>query len=1248
MKKDSLKYSMNNQNNSSYFTTYHSNNNITIHSNNIERKFKSKIDSLPKMYSIQENIDYENDMNLSKVLPNLHYKQTKYLLTSNKYKKHKSLYNTTDYTTTYKSNWHNNEDNKNELIIKRYNKLSLYNTLPTTYYHHHHHHQHSSSSITNNLNTFHTFYKRSDYGRFNKYNKNYDTSLGNVPMNVNFNTLNSLSTTSNRYHLLNYEQIQQLDKLMHSLIYLVPNPNNSLFINQFLCSYCLITKKQIDYVKKFNQLNTKFSNNIDLMKSLSIMNSIKSYKNNHYNNQSITSPLTITSQQLPIISIQLKKFISIIRDRLIEESIPVKEIRLNGEVASSIIGSQNHQPFCQLDLIFRVDLSNSTVCAKIKSVVYSCIANMLMNTMKLDNNCMNCLQCTLPSNIPPKNMKSSPMPTPPPPQPPPTATSSIPQISSSFCCYPCSYCTMNAFNASIGLNKENLSSSIQTNTIQCVNKHEMGISSSEFQENRQPLHENQLNIVNQSNSQILQSTNDDIINDKTTCYTCQSYCNFHPICQHNSLLSPSSSTSSSSSSSSTSSSLSKCSICSRQFNCFNQYNSIHCKHNDRNQLNWMLHSQCNNDYIIKQYIQNIHQILKPTDAWNSYTLGYHYTTNNNNKLIENIINIKFIDRMHRQYEFTVDSFQIVLDRLLTFYDNLLIINNNDTNQLKSMNQHFYPIVVVESVATSYLDALNHLMKCIIVTKQPEEIYGGGLLNYCKLLVNNYKPSERLDIVSMEKYMCSRFFIDFPDIISQYNQLNQFLWIHFKQNQLKLKEDYLNILYEVVSHSTICLMTHERQQTLCLIQMFLRDVTNQQKQDKQSVVHILQEFSTNNWALDKVFYGTNYFPKQMYSINEHIDQSSQCQTQFQMMNIEQVNRKQTLSKFNYEQIQLHKVNEEENDDDDDDDDDDDAEINVSHDVENDVHDDGDVDRDDDDVIDPTKLHHSQLIDELHNEEDRHNSNKSIDNDNNNLQKTVQETLPQPPSELTYSNYTILARDGCSSCSDHHNLLNHPQLLHCHCHHHGHHAHRIHNEMYHMPQLVTYFPANDYIISSFSDKIQPFYSISHDTNTTYDEITASTATTTATTATTSTANTNTTNVTNSSSKQLETNILSNKLLHYHAKITLPQNTNLETVNHGDVRYYVGVPCSYSKYPTNTSNTTTQVSTTTSTTITTTSTTTTTTSNNNDNSNNSSIMQKRDDVFAYYKPFIYANTPNHTCYTYPPLSIQDNPPVLYHYVM
>lgn len=58
------------------------------------------------------------------------------------------------------------------------------------------------------------------------------------------------------------------------------------------------------------------------------------------------------------------------------------------------------------------------------------------------------------------------------------------------------------------------------------------------------------------------------------------------------------------------------------------------------------------------------------------------------------------------------------------------------------------------------------------------------------------------------------------------------------------------------------MSHERQQTLCLIRMFLQDVLGQME-NRQAAVH-LQEFSSDNWVLDKIFYGTEYFPRQMFA------------------------------------------------------------------------------------------------------------------------------------------------------------------------------------------------------------------------------------------------------------------------------------------------------------------------------------------------------------------------------------------------
>ena len=68
---------------------------------------------------------------------------------------------------------------------------------------------------------------------------------------------------------------------------------------------------------------------------------------------------------------------------------------------------------------------------------------------------------------------------------------------------------------------------------------------------------------------------------------------------------------------------------------------------------------------------------------------------------------------------------------------------------------------------------------------------------------------------MEKYMCSRFFIDFSDLHDQEHKLNAYLDCHF-QNSPRMCVMYLEKLFEVVDSSTVCLMGHERKQTLNLI------------------------------------------------------------------------------------------------------------------------------------------------------------------------------------------------------------------------------------------------------------------------------------------------------------------------------------------------------------------------------------------------------------------------------------------------
>ncbi|XP_055620862.1 terminal nucleotidyltransferase 5C isoform X2 [Toxorhynchites rutilus septentrionalis] len=195
------------------------------------------------------------------------------------------------------------------------------------------------------------------------------------------------------------------------------------------------------------------------------------------------------------------------------------------------------------------------------------------------------------------------------------------------------------------------------------------------------------------------------------------------------------------------------------------------------------------------------------DRWSLISLGNSPGHKN--------VELKFVDTMRRQFEFSVDSFQIVLDSLLLFYD---------CTEKPMITENFYPTVVGESVYGDFQEALYHLQKKLISTRQPEEIRGGGLLKYCNLLVRNYIPVDPQKIKTLERYMCSRFFIDFPDIEQQRIKLESYLRNHFwGEVEEHLQYQYLMHLYDVVEQSTVCLMGHERRQTLMLIESLAMQV-----------------------------------------------------------------------------------------------------------------------------------------------------------------------------------------------------------------------------------------------------------------------------------------------------------------------------------------------------------------------------------------------------------------------------------------
>lgn len=200
------------------------------------------------------------------------------------------------------------------------------------------------------------------------------------------------------------------------------------------------------------------------------------------------------------------------------------------------------------------------------------------------------------------------------------------------------------------------------------------------------------------------------------------------------------------------------------------------------------------------YVSKMVRVNSDGDRWSLISLG----NSRGHKSVE----LKFVDTMRRQFEFSVDSFQIALDSLLAFHECAEL----------PIGENFYPTVVGESVYGDFGEALLHLADKLIATRQPEEIRGGGLLKYCALLAKGYRPARPDKIKILERYMCSRFFIDFPELGQQRAKLEAYLRNHFVGRvEEALKHRYLTLLHSVVRESTVCLMGHERRQTLALIE-----------------------------------------------------------------------------------------------------------------------------------------------------------------------------------------------------------------------------------------------------------------------------------------------------------------------------------------------------------------------------------------------------------------------------------------------
>ncbi|CAF1252024.1 unnamed protein product [Didymodactylos carnosus] len=141
------------------------------------------------------------------------------------------------------------------------------------------------------------------------------------------------------------------------------------------------------------------------------------------------------------------------------------------------------------------------------------------------------------------------------------------------------------------------------------------------------------------------------------------------------------------------------------------------------------------------------------------------------------------------------------------------------------------IIDVYSVYNDIGTAINHLNNKLISTYEPEQMRGGGLLKYCNLLARDFVPADRATLSKMEKYMCSRFFIDYKSLDEQMYILRSYIESHFDlTNYLNYHMCYLFLEYlaRTITTSTVCLVKDDKSAILDHIHQSKRAYLDQYK------------------------------------------------------------------------------------------------------------------------------------------------------------------------------------------------------------------------------------------------------------------------------------------------------------------------------------------------------------------------------------------------------------------------------------
>ncbi|CAF1186944.1 unnamed protein product [Adineta steineri] len=148
-----------------------------------------------------------------------------------------------------------------------------------------------------------------------------------------------------------------------------------------------------------------------------------------------------------------------------------------------------------------------------------------------------------------------------------------------------------------------------------------------------------------------------------------------------------------------------------------------------------------------------------------------------------------------------DGIEADADDSTTEDDDQLFPSSVDTDKssISAMSSLIPVGTQVYSVYKDLHQALHHLNNKLIATYEPETMRGGGLLKYCDLLSRNYKLYDVAIMMHMQRYMCSRFFIDYKTITEQIHVIAQYVATHFLPSSILSNLHITNNMNEIFQY-----------------------------------------------------------------------------------------------------------------------------------------------------------------------------------------------------------------------------------------------------------------------------------------------------------------------------------------------------------------------------------------------------------------------------------------------------------------